>query len=324
MDLGKQFYKAASREVIEELIEITKNLIKEDCIFHAVGQCEDSPIVFNVNVLTKIVASLSNAEGRSQHVDTLKMRIEALLNDQRLGPIINPTEGPKSISEWLNTLFYDDDTQNNIIIIDLQLIPHDILHLAIAVLSRIIFEFLQRYRKAQQRVLPTVLVLEEAHAFVSKSVSDSDEAPDVRQMCRRTFERIAREGRKFGLGLVISSQRPSELSPTVLAQCNTFLLHRIVNDRDQELVSKLVPDNLTGLLKELPSLPSRHAILLGWATPVPILVCMNELKADHRPQSADPEYWNCWTSEAQNMHIAEVAKAWESGEACGIDVEGQE
>jgi uncharacterized protein len=112
------------------------------------------------------------------------------------------------------------------------------------------------------------------------------------------FERIAREGRKFGLGLVISSQRPSELSPTVLSQCNSFLLHRISNDRDQELVHRLVPDNLRGLLRELPSLPSRNAILLGWASELPVLVKMNELPKLHRPHSDDPEFWSVWTKKA--------------------------
>lgn len=118
-------------------------------------------------------------------------------------------------------------------------------------------------------------------------------------MCRLTFERIAREGRKFGLGLVLSSQRPSELSPTVLAQCNTFLLHRIVNDRDQDLVGRLVLDNLGGLLKELPSLPTRHAILLGWAAAVPTLVEMHQLPKEHQPRSDDPHFWEVWTGEQE-------------------------
>src|SRR5207248_203962 len=125
------------------------------------------------------------------------------------------------------------------------------------------------------------------------------------QMCRQTFERIAREGRKFGLGLVLSSQRPSELSPTVLAQCNTFLLHRIVNDRDQELIARLVPDDLRGLLRELPSLPTRLAVLLGWATPVPILVELKELAESHRPRSADPRFWDTWS------HAVARPAAWD-------------
>lgn len=102
-----------------------------------------------------------------------------------------------------------------------------------------------------------MLVLEEAHTFVRRSTDVDGPADTPTQLCREAFERIAREGRKFGLGLVLSSQRPSELSPTVLAQCNTFLLHRIVNDADQNLLDRLVPDNVGGLLRELPSLPSR-------------------------------------------------------------------
>jgi uncharacterized protein len=170
-----------------------------------------------------------------------------------------------------------------------------VLHIVIGVVARIVFEATQRYRKQNGNELPTVLVLEEAHTFVKRGSDIDSEVPTPLQICRQTFERIAREGRKFGLGLVLSSQRPSELSPTVLAQCNTFLLHRIVNDRDQELVGKLVPDNLGGLLRELPSLPSRQAILLGWAATVPTLVEITELPEAHRPRSSDPKFWDVWT-----------------------------
>ena len=114
------------------------------------------------------------------------------------------------------------------------------------------------------------------------------------------FEKIAREGRKFGLGLVLSSQRPSELSPTVLSQCNSFILHRISNDRDQELVGRLLPDNFRGLLKELPSLPSQRAILLGWASELPILVKIRDLIKEKRPQSDDPDFWDVWTGKDIN------------------------
>jgi hypothetical protein len=76
---------------------------------------------------------------------------------------------------------------------------------------------------------------------------------------------------------------------------NTFLLHRISNDRDHEIVHRLVPDILRGLLRELPSLPSQNTILLGWATELPVLVKMNDLPTEHQPQSEDPEFWNVWT-----------------------------
>jgi DNA helicase HerA-like ATPase len=111
--------------------------------------------------------------------------------------------------------------------------------------------------------------------------------------------------------LVLSSQRPSELSPTVLSQCNSYLLHRISNDRDQELVHKLVPDNLRGLLRDLPSLPSRHAILLGWASELPVLVQMNALPDHRRPKSDDPDFWAVWSGTERNVDWKAVADDWQ-------------
>jgi len=101
----------------------------------------------------------------------------------------------------------------------------------------------------------------------------------------------------------------------VLAQCNTFLLHRIVNDADQNLVARLVPDNVGRLLRELPSLPSRQAILLGWATPIPVLVEVDELLEEQRPRSADPDFWDVWTlAKERGVDWHDIAKDW-SGES---------
>ena len=153
--------------------------------------------------------------------------------------------------------------------------------------------------------------MEEAHTFIRRGDDEEGAAASPAKLCRETFERAAREGRKYGLGLVLSSQRPFELSPTVLAQCNTFLLHRIVNDRDQDLVSRLVPDNVGGLLRDLPSLPSRQAILLGWATPIPVLVEVSHLPFEQRPRSADPDFWDVWTlAKRRRIDWAAIAAEW--------------
>lgn len=171
--------------------------------------------------------------------------------------------------------------------IDLSLVPPEIVHIITAVIARMTLEALQRYRKLEGKSLPTVLVMEEAHTFI-KRYKEEEENQNAASVCCQVFEKIAREGRKFGLGLVLSSQRPSELSPTVLSQCNTFLLHRINNDRDQEQVAKLVPDNLRGMLRELPVLPSQYAILLGWASELPVLVRMNDLAVHEAPPIGRP------------------------------------
>jgi DNA helicase HerA-like ATPase len=276
---------------------------------------EDAPISFDVEALPdhlEQIASDSSVAQAAQFVGALTMRIRMMLADQRLGPIVNPERQSLTFEHWLESYIGKDKAQNGeLAIIDLSLVPPDVLHVVIGVAARIVFEAIQRYRKLNNEELPTVLVLEEAHTFVRRGNDEELDTPTPSQMCRQTFERIAREGRKFGLGLVISSQRPSELSPTVLAQCNTFLLHRIVNDRDQELVGKLVPDNLGGLLKELPSLPSRQAILLGWAATVPLLVEITELPERQRPRSSDPKFWDVWTGkEKRSINWREIVNDW--------------
>lgn len=253
----------------------------------------------------------ANAEmmNTSEYVETMILRVKSLLSDARLKPIICPEE-EISFESWLNKYICpSDETEGSIVIIDLSLLPSDIVHIITSVIARLTLEALQRYRrKTEGDVLPLVLVMEEAHSFIKGYDSDIDESPT--SICTQVFEKIAREGRKFGLGLVLSSQRPSELSPTVLSQCNSFLLHRISNDRDQALVSKLVSDNLKGILRDLPSLPSRNAILLGWASELPILVRMNYLDEKYRPRSNDPQYWGTWIDSDKTVDWKAISEEW--------------
>lgn len=284
-------------------------------IGHAALISEDAPQFFDVNILAEHLDRVATEQGGNLagFISTLGLRIRGMLADQRLGAVIG-RDPPTSFESWLKDYVGDDGASNGqIAVVDLSLVPSEIVHIVVSVLARLIFESLQRYRRGHPKgqTLPTVLVLEEAHTFVRRGKDDDGPASSPTQLCREVFERIAREGRKFGLGLVLSSQRPSELSPTVLAQCNTFLLHRIVNDADQNLVARLVPDNVGGLLRELPSLPSRQAVLLGWAAPIPVLVEVDELPDAQRPQSADPDFWNVWTlAEERSVNWGAVSKAW--------------
>ncbi|KRW90686.1 hypothetical protein SD51_13305 [Alicyclobacillus tengchongensis] len=275
----------------------------------------NSPIPFNVHALADYLddMTLHESPGNVQHIQTLSARIRALLKDAKLGAIIAPSENI-TLEQWLHSYIGSGDEKDGAItVLDLSLVPSNVVHIVTAVIARMVFELVQRYRRTHNgRTLPTVLVLEEAHSFIKRSSEHTDEgAIDAADVCREVFERIAREGRKFGLGLVLSSQRPSELSPTVLSQCNTFLLHRIVNDRDQELVSRLIPDNLGGFLQELPSLPTGEAILMGWAAPIPVQVSITRLKDEHRPLSDDPKFWEVWVGEeARELKWEQIARDW--------------
>ena len=280
----------------------------------------DSPRPFASQDLPAWVEALAGlAPGRdlAQFVDTLTLRIRSLLSEDRLKSVAEP-DGSTTIplEAWLTDYVGADQARcGDVAVIDLSLVPHDVVHIVVSVLARMIFEALQRYRRKEGKELPTTLILEEAHTFVHRDLGGESSPPAGRE-CARVFERIAREGRKFGLGLVLASQRPSEVSPTVLSQCNTFLLHRLVNDRDQELVKRLVPDGLGPLLRELPSLPTRRAILLGWAAPAPTLVEIQEIPDEFRPHSPDPAFWNVWIGEEERkIDWAAIARIWQGGSA---------
>lgn len=274
---------------------------------------EDVPVRFPGDVFVDFLEGLAQETGNEQYVEFLLARIRTMLADTRMSSIINLDEDI-TLDGWLTQYIGGKPEEGGCVaVIDLSLVPAEIVHLVTSVIARMCFESLQRYRRLNVMSLPTVLVMEEAHTFIKRYRDDSDDQ-NVSAICCQVFEKIAREGRKFGLGLVLSSQRPSELSPTVLSQCNTFLLHRISNDRDQELVHKLVPDNLKGLLRELPSLPSQHAILLGWASELPVLVQMNDLPKSQQPHSNDPDFWDVWTGTSKtsrDIDWKKIADDWQ-------------
>lgn len=288
-----QKHRAYTEYEITELISIIREAFQElgGAVNGLQPKNEDIPIPFEGDVFVSYLEALSQETGNEQYLEFLITRIKTMLSDSRMDSIIGNKHNIE-LDKWLEK-YLGSDSKTSITIIDLSLVPSEITHITTAVISRIILEALQRYRKLNGKTLPTVLVMEEAHSFITK-YNDNNEG-NSSSTCTKVFEKIAREGRKFGLGLVLSSQRPSELSPTVLSQCNSFILHRISNDRDQELVGRLLPDNFKGLLKELPSLPSQRAILLGWASELPILVKIRDLNKEQRPQSDDPDFWNVWS-----------------------------
>lgn len=272
----------------------------------------DVPRKFTGDQLLRSLDATAELLGVSEYVETMQMRIRTILSDSRM-KVVSGDAMELTLDEWLRSYIGDRQAANgSVTVIDLSLVPAEVVHIITAVIARMTLEALQRYRKLNHgKALPTVLVMEEAHTFI-KRYKDDAENQNSAAICCQVFERIAREGRKFGLGLVLSSQRPSELSPTVLSQCNSYLLHRISNDRDQELVHKLVPDNLRGLLRDLPSLPSRHAILLGWASELPVLVQMNALPEHHRPKSDDPDFWAVWSGQGSDGITVERKVDWKA------------
>ncbi|HIP34215.1 MAG TPA: ATP-binding protein [Bacteroidia bacterium] len=282
------------------------------------GPDEDSPVFFKIDDFLAHIERLAQEQNQQQYLDFFIMRVRSLFTDKRIASVTSTeTKEELTLIQWLNDYIGNNDNHPSITIIDLSLLPAEILYLIVSVLTRLIFEAHHRYKKVNGEMLPTVLVVDEAHNLI-KRYEISNDTISSQQLCTQVFEKIAKEGRKFGLGLVLASQRPSELSQTVLSQCNTFLLHRIVSDRDQEMVKKLVPDSMGGILNELPVLPTRKAILIGWAAPIPVLIEMNELKKEYRPQSRDPDFWEVWTNKKERkIKWEKIVEEWQGGK--GID-----
>ena len=309
---NKGYYSSFSLQDIKSIKD------KINTYQHLIGKIEinngpnaDTPLFFQNEKFVNYLEQLIRENSSVSYMDFFMMRIRTMISDIRISSVINTEEKDISLSDWLNNYIGNNDDNGTINIFDLSLIPSEILFIVVSVLARITFEAHQRYRRMNGNVLPTTIVVEEAHNFI-KQYSDSTDEISATQLCTQSFEKIAKEGRKFGLGLLLSSQRPAELSPTVLSQCNTFLLHRLVNDRDQDMVKRLVPDSLGGILNELPILPTKKAILLGWAAPIPTLVEMNDLFIEHRPKSNDPVFWNVWTGkEKREINWEKIVEEWQ-------------
>ncbi|MGH2499599.1 MAG: ATP-binding protein [Candidatus Limnocylindria bacterium] len=200
-----------------------------------------------------------------------------------------------------------DDTRHQVVILDLSLIASDVLETVTALLARLVFGFAQR---AQVRAgFPILLVLEEAHRYIPAAQGETQSRSAA------AFERIAKEGRKYGVGLVLASQRPSELSKTVLSQCGTLIVHRVSNTDDQEMVRAAAPSAGREVLRQLPGLARQHAVLLGQAVSAPTYVRIRDVLDP--PKSQDPEFMRVWSAPATAAtgdEIDAIARRWERSE----------
>lgn len=195
---------------------------------------------------------------------------------------------------------------HSVTIIDFSNVSSDVLENMTALVGRLIFEFMQRIE--ERGSFPVVLVLEEAHHYIP------EEARTPRQeRARNIFERISKEGRKFGLSMLIASQRPSELSKTVMAQCNSFIVHRIQNPEDQKYFRSVISSVSHDLLNQLPSLPQRSALVMGDCVTAPVQVTIRDVNPT--PDSRDPKFSEIWSKDDfKAPDFEDICKKWEDGE----------
>lgn len=229
-------------------------------------------------------------------------RMETKISDKRVGFMFQP---PLMCSEYgwlekmLGDLFSVSDTQRGIKIIDFSEVPSDVLPIVTGVLARLLYS-IQFWMDKESRH-PLTIVCDEAHLYLP--VRDSAEAAEKRAL--ESFERIAKEGRKYGVSLLVVSQRPSDVSRTILSQCNNFLVLRLTNDQDQSVVKRLMPESMGGITDILPLLDLGEALLLGDSILLPTRIKLDKPKIE--PASATRQFWTEWASQTPKLNAVSRA-----------------
>ena len=272
----------------------------------------DTPIYFSLGDLLKKahdknVERVGNRQGPMfGNFDRFLMRIESKLNDQWYDFLLKPKKRNTSVS--LSSLLRDfvglGEPKRAVTVIDLSSVPFDVRPTVAAQIGRLAFEF--NYWNPKYREFPILLVCEEAHAYIPRA-SESQFAAS-----RKSMERIAKEGRKYGVGLTLVSQRPHEVSETVLAQCGTFICLRITNPNDQGYVRSLVPESEGDLVSVLAGLGRGEALVLGEAVPLPTRLQFE--KPEPTPNSDDVDFYDKWRNGPDDLDVDAIVKRWRSQE----------
>lgn len=273
----------------------------------------DTPIYFDLISLRDAVESrnglvISESSGKmikgplTGAFDNFLMRLDSKLNDIRYDFLLKPQHrsDSASLSDLLRDFVGLGERKVPITVIDLSSVPFDVRPTVAAQIGRLAFEF--NYWNPKYREFPILLICEEAHAYIPR-VAESQFAGS-----RKSMERIAKEGRKYGVGLSIVSQRPHEVSETVLAQCGTFICLRITNPDDQTYVRSLVPESEGDLVCVLAGLGRGEALVLGEAVPLPTRVQFD--KPNPAPNSDDVDFYAQWKDGPADLDVDEIVKRW--------------
>jgi DNA helicase HerA-like ATPase len=270
----------------------------------------DSPVYYDLREIIskfhfldteKISSTAGSKEGPYYGKFTrMLVRLESKLHDPRYAFMFQPSvyNSTENVVPLMQTIF-GLGTNIHITVMDLSGVPFDIVKTIAALIARITFDF--NFWNARHTELPILLVFEEAHNYLSTSADGSKAA-------RRTVERIAKEGRKYGVTCMIVSQRPSEISETILSQCNSFVIMRLINPTDVEYISRLVPDSFTGLEAVIPLLRQGEALIVGDAIPIPQRVQIDF--PNPTPQSTDVRFFDKWQQPGEKVDAEEVMESW--------------
>ena len=263
----------------------------------------DSPIPYklsdllarlNVDNTTKGVGKTGPVKGEwEDRLTRFISRLAAKAEDRRYGFMFKPPEAALDY-DWLASqvarLLAPGEGKHGIKVVDFSEVPSDVLPVVTGVFARLLYD-VQFWMQPEKRT-PFVFFCDEAHLYLPVR----EDADAVEKQSLYSFERIAKEGRKYGVSLLVVSQRPSDVSRTILSQCNNFLILRLTNDQDQNVVRRLMPDSLAGVLDGLPLLDTGEALLLGDAILLPARIKLKFPAIE--PLSQTRNFWQEWGERA--------------------------
>ncbi len=266
----------------------------------------DSPIPY---LLADLNAILVNEMGKlDRSGDTLpfqrlKNKLDEIRADPRYSFMFSGMLVSDNMASLLGKLFRLPSHGRPISIVDVSGVPSEITSVVVSVLARMVFDYAIWSRTEAQR--PLLLVCEEAHRYVPKDEHSSGQA------VRRILERIAKEGRKYGVSLGLITQRPSDLAEGVLSQCGTIIAMRLNNERDQACVRAAMPEGARGFLDAIPALRNRECIVCGEGVAIPLRVRFDDLEPEKRPASSDPSFAALWCQTGDEEGIIQrTVKRW--------------
>jgi len=279
----------------------------------------DSPVPFQLEKLLESFNSINTEKVPGARANTTKAgefngklsrmisRLENKISDRRLGFLF---QGGADVLEyeWLDNLAKallgstEEKNTGGVKVIDFSEVPSDVLPLIVSLVARLAFS-IQQWTPSEQRH-PVALLCDEAHLYIpSRTLATAADDISI-----QIFEKIAKEGRKYGLSLVVISQRPSEVNKTILSQCSNFVSMRLTNADDQAVIKKLLPDSLGGFSDILPTLDVGEALVVGDASLLPSRIRIDE--PINKPNSGTIEFWQEWQGNTQPNRLTTAVDNW--------------
>ena len=263
----------------------------------------DTPVPYRLGDFKATIESVRDSfttKTDKEPYNKILLKIESLMEDKRFSFLLLPDADVKDdLSDWICNILRFPSTGKPLSIIDLSGVPSDVVDVIVSVICRTIFDFALWNEKRTE--MPLFLVCEEAHRYIPKNDQASFKPTKL------ALSRIAKEGRKYGVGLGLITQRPSELWDGILSQCNTVIALRLANEQDQEFVKKALPDRVKSLVEALPALRTREALVVGEGTAVPVRMHFDEIPEGLRPRSANIPFAESWKRPIENKDPVESA-----------------